>query len=70
VDRAAEYLQTIHEAVLASAGTGSPDLMELTQKTAATLGLPPGAANPLLARTFAANLRVRDKISLLADFSP
>jgi hydroxyacylglutathione hydrolase len=54
----------IHEAVLAGAGTGSPDLMELTRKTAATLGLPPLAVNPLLARTFAANLRVRDWKSL------
>jgi hydroxyacylglutathione hydrolase len=64
MDRAVDYLQMIHEAVLAGAGTGSPDLMELTRKTAATLGLPPLAVNPLLARTFAANLRVRDWKSL------
>jgi hypothetical protein len=39
--------------------------MELTRRTAASLGLPPQAVNPLLARTFAANLRVRDQTSLL-----
>ncbi len=67
MDRAARYLQTIHEAVLASAGTGSSDTMEQTRITAATIGLPPEAITPLLARTFAANLRVRDKKSLLPD---
>jgi glyoxylase-like metal-dependent hydrolase (beta-lactamase superfamily II) len=65
MERAVKYLQTIHEAVLASAGTGSPDLMELTRKTAAAIGLPPHAVTPLLARTFAANLKVRDRKSLL-----
>jgi glyoxylase-like metal-dependent hydrolase (beta-lactamase superfamily II) len=64
MDRAVEYLQTIHEAVLTSAGSGSPDLMELTRKTATALGLPPLAVNPLLTRTFAANMRVRDQKSL------
>jgi hydroxyacylglutathione hydrolase len=64
MDRAVEYLQRIHEAVLAGAGSGSPDPMELARKTAAALGLPPQAVNPLLARTFAANLRVRDRKSL------
>jgi hypothetical protein len=67
MDRAVEYLQMIHEAVLASAGTGSPDPMELTRKTAAAIGLPSQAVNPLLARTFAANLRVRDCKNLLTD---
>jgi len=67
MDQAVEYLQTIHEAVLAVAGTGSPNLIELTRKTAAVIGLPPRAVNPLLSRTFAANLRVRDRESLLAD---
>jgi len=56
--RGAEYLRTIHEAVRACAGSGSADSMEITRKTAAALGLPPQAVNPLLARTFAANLRV------------
>ena len=60
MDRALEYLRKIHETVLTSAGAGSPDIMELTRTTAAALGLPPQAANPLLARTIAANLRASD----------
>lgn len=64
MDRAAEYLQSIHDTVRACAGSGSPDIMELTRKTAATLGLPPQAVNPLLARTFAANLWVRERETL------
>lgn len=43
--------------MIASAGDGNPDPVELTKKTVAALGLPPQAVNPLLARTFAANLR-------------
>jgi hydroxyacylglutathione hydrolase len=68
LDRAVEYLQMIHEAVRANADTGSPDPMELTRKTARAIGLPPQAVNPLLARTFAANLRVRGRKSLLSDY--
>ncbi|MFA4850480.1 MAG: MBL fold metallo-hydrolase [Methanoregula sp.] len=60
MDLALEYLRKIHAAVIASAGDGNPDPMELTRKTVAALGLPPQAVNPLLARTFAANLRARD----------
>ncbi len=67
MDQALVYLQTIHEAVLASAGEESPDPMELTRKTAAVIGLQPQAVNPLLARTFAANLRVQDRKNLLGD---
>ncbi len=64
IDSALEYLGRIHEAVLASAGDETPDMAELTRKTAASLGLPPGAVNPLLTRTFAANLRVRGRKDL------
>jgi hydroxyacylglutathione hydrolase len=67
MDRAAGYLQKIHAAVRAGAGTGPADLMELTRKTVAALGLPPQAVNPLLARTLAANLRVRDCESLMEE---
>jgi len=67
MDRAVEYLQMIHDAVLAGAGTGSPDMVEFARKTAAAIGLPPGAANPLLARTFTANLNVRHRRNLLTD---
>jgi glyoxylase-like metal-dependent hydrolase (beta-lactamase superfamily II) len=61
MNQALEYLRKIHEAVIASAGNGDPDPMELARKTAAALGLPPQAVNPLLARTFAANLRARNE---------
>jgi hydroxyacylglutathione hydrolase len=60
MDQALEYLQKIHVAVLASVGNGDLDLQDVTRKTAAVLGLPPQAVGPLLARTFAANLRARD----------
>jgi glyoxylase-like metal-dependent hydrolase (beta-lactamase superfamily II) len=65
LDKGLEYLQKIHEAVLTSEQNGSPDVLVLTQKTAAALGLPPHAVTPLLARTFAANLLVRDCKNLL-----
>jgi glyoxylase-like metal-dependent hydrolase (beta-lactamase superfamily II) len=64
MDRGAEYLQKIHATIRSEAGAGVADLTELTRKTAAALGLPPQAVNPLLARTFAANLRVRDRETL------
>ncbi|MFA4860292.1 MBL fold metallo-hydrolase [Methanoregula sp.] len=66
MDQALAYINTIHKAVLTSASEGNPDLMEITRKTAAALGLPPQAVNPLLARTFAANLRAREVPDLLA----
>lgn len=61
MDLALKYLRKIHAAVIASAGDGNPDPMELTRRAVTTLGLPPQAVNPLLARTFAANLRARDE---------
>lgn len=64
MDCGAEYLQKIHATIRSEAGAGVADLTELTRKTAAALGLPPQAVNPLLARTFAANLRVRDRETL------
>jgi len=67
MDRALLYLQKIHEAVLACTKDGSPDQMDLTRKTAAALGLPPQAVNPLLTRTFAANLKVKNRKNLLID---
>jgi hydroxyacylglutathione hydrolase len=69
MDRALEYLLEIHRTVLAEAGEGSYDLMELSRKTALALGLPPGAVNPLLARTVAANLLVKDITDLHSGLS-
>ena len=66
MDRALLYLQKIHEAVIAAAGDDTPDLLELTRRVAGQIGLPPQAVNPMLARTFAANLRVKDQKHLFA----
>lgn len=64
MDRGAKYLRKIHATIRSEAGTGVADLMELTRKTASALGLPQQAVNPLLARTFAANLRVQERETL------
>ena len=69
MDKALVYLRIIHEeAVLTLSNEGITDPVELTKKTAATLGLPPQAVTPLLAGTFAANLRIRDHDNLLEDY--
>ena len=68
MDLAVTYLQTIHEAVCTNADTDSPNMMELTRKTAAAIGLPPEVVNPMFTRTVAAHLRVRDRKNLLAGF--
>ncbi len=62
IDKGIEYLRRIHDTVQALTASGPVDRMELTRKAAAALGLPPEAATPLLARTFAANLRVLDRM--------
>jgi glyoxylase-like metal-dependent hydrolase (beta-lactamase superfamily II) len=67
MDHALAYLQMIHAAVIASAGAGSSDPMEVTKKTAVALGLPPQAVNPLLTRTFTANLRIAERKTILED---
>jgi glyoxylase-like metal-dependent hydrolase (beta-lactamase superfamily II) len=66
MNEALAYLQNVHDAVIESAGTGTPDPMDLCRRTAKVLGLPPQAVTPLLARTFAANMRVRAHKDLLA----
>jgi glyoxylase-like metal-dependent hydrolase (beta-lactamase superfamily II) len=68
MDKALDYLQKIHTAILTSAGDGSDDLMVITQKTAASLLLPPQTITPLLARTVAAHRHLRDRKNLLSDF--
>ncbi len=68
VDRQMEsgllYLQEVHRVVLECAGNGQEDMTKITKKAAAALGLPPLAVNPLLERTFRANLNARDRKSL------
>jgi glyoxylase-like metal-dependent hydrolase (beta-lactamase superfamily II) len=57
-------IRQVHRAVVAAAGNGTPELMDLCRKAAVILGLPPAAAKPLLARTFAAHLRARGSAEL------
>ena len=68
IDKGLEYLRIIHEVVLTLHNEGITDLAELAKKTAAALGLPPQAVTPLLARTLAANLQIRDHKNLLEDY--
>jgi glyoxylase-like metal-dependent hydrolase (beta-lactamase superfamily II) len=65
MERALAYLQRIHESVIAVSADGIKDPMEVTRGTAALIGLPPQSITPLLARTFTANLRVRDHPDLV-----
>lgn len=62
---ALEYLQRIHDSAIRAGGGGAGDPMDLCRRVAADLGLPPGAATPLLARTLFANLRLFDRPDLL-----
>jgi hypothetical protein len=61
------YIQTIHTAVIRTAGGCPGDPVELCRRIAAALGLPPHAATPLLARTFASHLQICDRPKLLID---
>ena len=67
MDRALAYLQKIHEAVITTAATCFPDNPEFTKKTADLIGLPPNVINPLLTRTFAANLKIRNRPDILQN---
>jgi hydroxyacylglutathione hydrolase len=60
MDKALEYLRKIQDTVRAISRDGVSDPEELTRKTAQTLGLPPESVNPLLSRTFAANLKTEE----------
>jgi glyoxylase-like metal-dependent hydrolase (beta-lactamase superfamily II) len=64
MDRALAYLQRIHEAVITVSADGTDDQMEIAKRTASLLGLPPQGVTPLLARTLAANMRIRDERDL------
>jgi len=46
MNEALAYLQKIHDAVIASADTGTPNPMELCRRTAKVLGLPPRRSHP------------------------
>jgi glyoxylase-like metal-dependent hydrolase (beta-lactamase superfamily II) len=65
MDRALAYLQKIHESVITVSADGTSDPMEIAKRAAALLRLPPQEVTPLLARTFAANIRMRDHPDLV-----
>jgi hydroxyacylglutathione hydrolase len=68
MEESLRYIQRIHEAVTKIAGqqpTIAP--MELTRGVLKELGLPDTMANPMVARTFLASLKVRNHQNLLQD---
>ena len=68
MDESLRYLQNIHEAVLKAAGeVESAEPMELCKEVLANLGLPQIVANPLIAKTFEAHLKVRNHKDLLGS---
>lgn len=56
IDDGFSYLRRIHETVLKARNQGKEDMMELCRHVVSEMGLPPFAANPLVARAFASNL--------------
>ncbi len=68
IDEALGYLQRIHETVTGLAGDDfSLEPMDLCRQVLGKLGLPEFVANPLVAKSFAANLKIRDQQDLLKD---
>ncbi len=66
MDEGLAYIQRVHDAVRkCSAGDAKSDLPKLTPLVLTELGLPPELANPLVARTFAAHLEVRDRKDII-----
>jgi hydroxyacylglutathione hydrolase len=57
IDESLAWLRRIHETVIEAAKNGEKDPMELCRKVVGGLGLPPFAANPLVARAFASSLQ-------------
>ena len=73
MDESMGYLQRIHEAVIKisceqiSSEQPSLDSMELTKMVLKELGLPEAMANPMVARSFQANLKLCNHQNLLQD---
>jgi hypothetical protein len=62
MDAGLEYLQRVHDAVRqCSQMSSDPHPQMLSECVLQYLGLPPGFANPLVERTIAAHLRIRDQ---------
>jgi len=62
IDDSLSYLGRIHETVLQEQKRSNDDVMELCRNVVRELGLPPFAANPLVARAFASTLESPDII--------
>jgi hydroxyacylglutathione hydrolase len=65
MDGGMQYLRRIHEAAIKAAGDDRAlDSMSVCKAALQDLGLPPAMANPLVARTIEAHLRVRDRLDV------
>ena len=62
IDDGISYLGMIHESVLEEQSSGKKDLSELCPVVVRKLGLPPFAANPLVARAFASSLQAEGNL--------
>lgn len=68
MEESMHYLQRIHEEVIKTSSVQPTlDTMELTKRVLRELGLVETMANPMIARSFQANLKVRNRSNLLQD---
>jgi hypothetical protein len=66
MDGSLRYIQRIHEAVIKNHYKDpTPNSMDLCRSTLRELGLPDTMANPLVVRSFQANLKAADHLDLL-----
>lgn len=66
MDDGLQHLQRIHEAVInINRSHPAADPMELCRLVLKELGLPEMAANPLIAKSFESNLKLKDRLDLL-----
>ena len=56
IDEGVSYLQRIHDSVRKASAQGIKDPMEICRIVVSELGLPPFAANPIVAASIASNL--------------
>ncbi|MBN2483348.1 MAG: MBL fold metallo-hydrolase [Candidatus Omnitrophica bacterium] len=57
IDDALKYLERIHQTVIRIHETNPQDMMELCTQVVTELGLPQGAVNPLVARSFISHVK-------------
>lgn len=66
IEEGLRHLQRVHDAVRTCAGTSAePDLLALTRCVLKEISLPPELANPIVARTIAAHLDLRDQKAII-----